>query len=140
MSVCGASFIQEYRGSARLNAESACISEAGSLICWRTKMSLNVVLINDSVRVFDENITRSLNRMTEEAGLYNVIWHPDEINASVASDLVDALVSGLRDLKTDRDRFSGLSNYGTVEDLTRFVESYLVACLIWPDAKISVYR
>lgn len=110
-------------------------------------MSLDVVLINgsvnDSVCVFDSNLTHNLGRMAEEACLYHAIWRPDAIGANRASEITDSLVDGLRFMKRNRDSlslFNPDNGCGCFDDLERFVESYLIACLVWPDAEISVYR
>lgn len=106
-------------------------------------MSLDVWLTFEGNSVFEGNLTHNLNRMAEEAGLYYAIWRPCEVGANRAFDIAPSLIDGLRFMKRNRDflvRFNHENGYGCFDDLERFVESYLVSCLVWPDAKISVHR
>lgn len=107
-------------------------------------MSLDVWLtVNQPVVVFDGNITHNLVPMAREAGLYEALWRPEELNVSVAGGLVDRLELGLEKLKADPERFQKLNpenGWGNYENLVGFVEKYLEACKENRTAKVGVCR
>jgi len=78
--------------------------------------------------------------MASEAGIYKHLWRPEEIGATHARDIIDALELGLTKLKGDPDhfrKFNPANGWGTYEGLIHFVESYLEACKSHPDAMIQ---
>lgn len=93
--------------------------------------------------IYSANITHNLGKMAEEAGIYQHLWHPDEIGITTASELIGPLWSGLARLRADPDKFTphnpanGWGNYG---NLVAFVEGYLKACEDNPAAAVSVWR
>ena len=93
--------------------------------------------------VFEYNITHNLSKMAAEAGIYNALWHPEDIQAVYAKDLINTLTGGLISLKADPNRyikFNATNGWGKYENLVEFVEQYLQACIDYPDAKIEVSR
>lgn len=93
--------------------------------------------------VFRRNITHNLNRMADAAGIYMLLWHPDELGISKARDLIEALRLGLATLKADAARFELLNpsnGWGNYDSLLSFVEAYLAACERYPDADVRVSR
>ena len=95
------------------------------------------------VDVFDANITHNLNRMAEEAGVYDALWRPDENGYYVASDIIQVLEDGLAKLLADPDHFKAMNpsnGWGDYYGLVKFVMSVLEACRGNPDAKIRVWR
>jgi hypothetical protein len=107
-------------------------------------MSLDVYL--NAVRltsVYSDNITHNLNTMADKAGIYEILWHPDEIGITKASELIEPLGLGLGRLKEKPDyfkQFEASNGWGKYENLVKFVENYLSACMENPDAEISVSR
>ena len=107
-------------------------------------MSLDITLT--AVRetsVFERNITHNLNRMADEAGIYGVIWRPEENGIETAAQLIEPLQTGLALLKDEPDRFKALNppnGWGKYEGLVSFVEAYLAACIANPDATIEASR
>lgn len=90
--------------------------------------------------VFSYNITHNLNIMAEEAGLYTAMWHPEDANWTHAKDIIAPLKEGLDNLKSNPDHYKtfNLKNgWGDYEGLVHFAESYLEACLAYPDALIE---
>lgn len=97
----------------------------------------------DDGRVYTANITHNLNKMADEAGIYEYLWRPDEIGVKKAEQLTSPLRMGLALLKSDPDRFKAFNpsnGWGDYEGLVSFVEEYLAACEENPDAEVSVWR
>lgn len=93
--------------------------------------------------VFEWNITHNLNTMAEAAGLYEVLWRPDEIGLTKAKELIPRLSAGLVTLQREPDRFKALNpknGWGTYENLVEFVEAYLNAAKEHPEATVQVSR
>jgi hypothetical protein len=107
-------------------------------------MSLDVYLKEVGlVTLFEKNITHNLGTMAMEAGLYDYLWNPDELEIKHAIELVKPLTIGLELLKSDPERFHKFdpaNGWGTYEGLIRFVEAYLEACKENPDAIIEVSK
>lgn len=102
-----------------------------------------IVIRSESCEVYSRNITHNLNRMADAAGIYEAMWHPDDIKVEKARDLIEPLQKGLSKLKSDPDGFSRLNpsnGWGNYEGLVNFVEEYLAACMAYPDAEVSVSR
>jgi hypothetical protein len=99
--------------------------------------------ITETNTVYSANITHNLNTMASEAGIYEYLWRPDEINITKASELIDPLREGLHNLKIDPERykkFNPENGWGSYDGLVNFVENYLNACYEYPDAIIEVSR
>ena len=93
--------------------------------------------------VYSANITHNLDKMAEEAGIYKVLWRPDELTVGFASEIITALSEGLQRLKDAPEHFKKFNpenSWGTYEALVSFVEKYLKACVKYPHAKIEVSR
>jgi len=102
-----------------------------------------VEIQSDGETVYTANITHNLGRMADEAGIYQHLWRPDEINITKANELIEPLTAGLSVLKNDKARFEKLNpsnGWGTYDGLVRFVENYLNACVSFPQAEVSVSR
>lgn len=107
-------------------------------------MSLDVTLrAVREVDVYSANITHNLTRMADAAGIYQALWHPDEIGIEKAEQLIEPLTRGLERLRAEPDRFSTYNSpngWGLYEHFVPFVARYLDACIENPDAIISVCR
>jgi hypothetical protein len=107
-------------------------------------MSLDVYLevVRPTV-IYNANITHNLNRMAKEAGIYEVLWRPEEVGIVKASELIAPLQEGLARLKANPEHFKTFNpenGWGTYEGLVAFVEEYLNACGMNPDAAVRVWR
>jgi hypothetical protein len=94
-------------------------------------------------QVYDANITHNLNKMAEEAGIYQALWYPDEINCKYAKDIIPLLKSGLKKLLAEPDHyktFDSPNGWGTYVHFVPFVQKYLEACNKYPNAIIEVNR
>jgi hypothetical protein len=107
-------------------------------------MSLDVFLTaKREVEVHSGNITHNLAPMAEEAGIYKHLWRPEEIGITTAQQLIEPLSKGLALLKSDPERFRALTpenGWGSYDGLVEFVQRYLTACAIDPDAKVEASR
>lgn len=107
-------------------------------------MSLDVYLKKMVLsEVYSDNITHNLNKMAKEAGLYEVLWRPDEIGFTHAHQLIPALEEGLALLRSDRERFEKFNpenGWGNYVGLVCFVNQLLQACKLDPDAEVHVCR
>lgn len=107
-------------------------------------MSLDVYL--NAVRpttVYTRNITHNMGRMAEAAGIYKHIWRPEELNIKTAGELIEPLTEGLARLKANPvhfRQFNPANGWGNYENLVKFVDEYLDACIADPDATIEVSR
>ncbi len=104
---------------------------------------MSLVTVNQSRTVYDANITHNLNKMASEAGIYEALWRPEEINITKARQLIEPLTKGLALLKGDRkhyETFNSPNGWGMYEHFVPFVERYLEACKEYPDANVSVSR
>lgn len=93
--------------------------------------------------LYRANVAHNLNRMAKEARLYLYLWRPDEVNVTVAHELLVPLTTGLELLKRDATRFralDALNGWGRWEDLVSCVRKYLAACRAHPDARVEVSR
>jgi hypothetical protein len=93
--------------------------------------------------LYDSNITHNLGEMADAAGIYEVLWRPEEIGITHARQLIEPLRDGLARLKSDPahfEQFNSPNGWGLYVHFVPFVEQYLQACEAHPDATVSVSR
>jgi hypothetical protein len=93
--------------------------------------------------VFEYNCTHNLNMMAGAAGIYEVLWRPDEIGFFKAYQVAEKLVPALKDLKANKkkyEKFNPENGWGSYDGFVKFVEEYLAACEKNPYAIVSVSR
>jgi hypothetical protein len=93
--------------------------------------------------VYDSNITHNLGKMAGEAGIYEALWTPEEINKEKAEDIIELLEVGLADLKARPkhfEQFNSPNGWGMYEHFVPFVEKYLNACKEYPKCLIEISR
>jgi len=94
-------------------------------------------------QVYRANITHNLNRMAQEAGLYEALWRPEEVGITTAQQLIAPLTAGLERLEADPAyfmTFNPANGWGSYEILLKFIQEYLFACQDYPEAEVSVSR
>jgi len=99
--------------------------------------------VEDREILFSANITHNLNKMAMEAGIYEHLWRPDEIDITTAKELIDPLKDGISLMKNDPERFKKLDSpngWGRYVDFVPWIEKYLNACKESPDAHVEVSR
>ncbi len=105
-------------------------------------MSLDFYLTQDGETILDLNITHNLNKMAVAAGIYKVLWHPDEIGITKANQCIDPLKAGLIELVTNKrkyEKFNPSNGWGSYEGLVSFVINVLAACCDHPDSDVRVW-
>lgn len=92
---------------------------------------------------FSRNITHNLTEMAKAAGIYEVLWHPNDSGQVTAKDVAPVLAAGLTYLRARPEyfsRFNSPNGWGRYEDFVPFVEAVLKACQDDPDATVHVSR
>jgi len=107
-------------------------------------MSLDISLIdNEDEVLYDTNITHNLTEMAKHAGLYEVLWRPELINAKYAKDIIELVEEGLKVLKSEPDffkQFNSKNGWGLYEHFVTFVSKYLEALKKYPEATLIISR
>lgn len=107
-------------------------------------MSLDVCLTNlQPVTVFDRSVTHNLTEMADAAGIYQAIWHPDQMGITKVAALIPLLQAGLKKLLENPEEFKQYepdNGWGSYSGLVSFVTDYLNACEEYPQADISLWR
>lgn len=107
-------------------------------------MSLDFCLIApDGDEYYSRNITHNLGRMAEAAGVYKVLWRPEENGFKTGKDCIEVLSKGLIELLTHKDRYEAMDSpngWGLYKDFIPFVQDVLVACAEFPDARVHACR
>jgi hypothetical protein len=97
----------------------------------------------DTDELYSANITHNLNRMAGEAGIYEILWRPDEVGIERAGQIVETLRKGIDLMKSDPPRFeqhNPSNGWGSYKDFIPWLEKYLSACEENPDAIVKVSR
>lgn len=107
-------------------------------------MGLNFSL-NDirEVRVFDQHITHNLTEMASAAGLYEILWRPEEIGVETAEQAIPFLERGIAELKSNRDKYEKYNpsnGWGSYDGFCKAAQSILDACYENKYAKIHSCR
>lgn len=89
--------------------------------------------------VGDFNITHNLGQMAEEAGIYDILWHPEK-GVSTAKDMIEPLQKGIADMRARPEhykQFDSPNGWGKYDDFLPWVDRVLKCCQANPDAKVS---
>lgn len=81
--------------------------------------------------------------MADKAGLYEVLWRPEEVGITHAHQLLVPLSQGLQRLLAAPDDyriFNPENGWGNYEQLVSFVQQYLIACVNNPNATVEADR
>lgn len=107
-------------------------------------MSLDFTLeVPGMIEVYNGNITHNLTQMADAAGIYKVLWRPEEIGVERAEQAIPLLQAGLAKLRADPahfEQFNAQNGWGLYENFVPFVERVLAACEEHPRAIIRVSR
>ncbi|KAA6331536.1 hypothetical protein EZS27_019865 [termite gut metagenome] len=111
-----------------------------------TKLQAAKAQLEDLEDAYDEaklsslNITHNLNKMAKEVGLYEVLWKPEIIGITIASQMIPFLEKGLKELEANLDKYKAFNppnGFGSYEDFVGFCKSVLHNCHEYPDAVIE---
>ena len=107
-------------------------------------MSLDIYLEDEyGNELYSRNITHNLNKMADAAGIYEVLWRPEEIAITHAYQVIQPLTDGLIILvlnKKEFEQYNPDNGWGDYEGLVMFCADYLQACNDTPIATIRVCR
>ena len=101
-------------------------------------MSLDITLMDE---VHSQNITHNLGAMAKEAGIYKVLWRPQEAGVWDAEDLIKPLEAGILLMASDPERFKELDSpngWGTYGNFLPWLAELLEACRKNPSSRIDV--
>ena len=93
--------------------------------------------------VHEQNITHNLNAMAAEAGIYKILWRPEENGINCAGQLIDPLEKAIADMKADPARFekhNSPNGWGMYEHFVPWLEKLLVAAKEYPGAEVKASR
>lgn len=93
--------------------------------------------------VYDANITHNLGEMADAAGIYGIVWRPEENGITTAEQLIEPLEKAIADMKARPEyyeQFNSPNGWGTYKDFVPWLEKYLAACKEYPDAVVEVSR
>tara|TARA_R110000782_G_scaffold9054_2_gene29305 strand:- start:489 stop:809 length:321 start_codon:yes stop_codon:yes gene_type:complete len=106
-------------------------------------MGLSIYLNEDQDSVYESNITHNLTDMAKASNLYFALWRPEEINCTLAKDIIILLEYGLEQLESNPEyfkTFNSVNGWGIYKRFVPFVSDYIQACKKYPDAIIEVSR
>lgn len=106
-------------------------------------MSLDFSLYIGGDEVYSRNITHNLTKMADAAGIYTVLWRPDENGITKAHHCIKPLTEGLLDLISRRahyEQYNSPNGWGLYRHFVPFVADVLMACADHPDADVEVSR
>lgn len=108
-------------------------------------MSLDVYLTDPETdeELFTANITHNLGKMASAAGIYQIVWRPEEVGIMAAGQLIERLTVGIDLMATEREWFEGFNapnDWGKYEHFLPWLQDYLKACRNYPFAKVRTSR
>lgn len=93
--------------------------------------------------VYSQNITHNLTAMAKEAGVYEILWHPESNGIEMARQLILQLEEAIAVMKADPPRFekhNSPNGWGLYENFLPWLEKLLIACKANPGATVAVSR
>jgi len=107
-------------------------------------MSLDVYLkIVQPCTVYEANITHNLGAMADAAGIYQLLWRPEEIGVTHARQLIEPLRDGIAKMKSNPEyfkTFNAPNGWGLYKNFLPWLEKLLTACEESPDAEFEISR
>lgn len=93
--------------------------------------------------VFEGEVSADLVPIAKKAGIYQHVWHPDELKISRAKELISPIENAIKDMDADMPAFEALNGddeFGTAKNLKEFLGIYLDACNTYPKAHVRVMK
>ena len=100
-------------------------------------------VLGEGETVYDANITHNLNKMADEAGIYGIIWRPEENGIDRAGQICAPLARAIEDMKARPEhykQFDADNGWGTYKAFVPWLEKLLEACRNYPDAEVRCSR
>jgi hypothetical protein len=98
---------------------------------------------NEETTVHDQNITHNLGNMAEEAGVYGVLWHPEDNGITHAGQLVEPLEKAIAAMEADPPRFekhNSPNGWGLYENFLPWLRRLLAAAKENPTCGVHASR
>jgi len=92
---------------------------------------------------FRESITHNLVAMADAAGLYQVVWLPEDNRIVLGKELIPHLEKGLKELRDNEPKYveyNPENAWGDYDSLVIFIEKYLEACIMYPKGIVKAER
>ena len=113
-------------------------------------MSLEIYL-NDNTcahcgrgdEVYAANITHNLGEMAAVAGIYGVLWRPDETGIQNAGQMIIHLERAIDEMEANPKKFkkyNARNGWGLYENFVPWLKTLLNACRMHPEASVRVSR
>jgi hypothetical protein len=93
--------------------------------------------------MFSANITHNLTAMAEEAGIYGIVWRPEENGITQAGQFIEPLTKAIAEMKADPARFekhNSPNGWGMFENFLPWLEELLAACKQRPEESVRASR
>jgi len=87
------------------------------------------------------NITHNLRSMADAAGIYEVLWRPEEAGIKRAEQLIGPLRTAIIDMKDKPhlyEKHNSNNGWGLYEHFVPWLEDLLKACEDMPDSQVEV--
>lgn len=89
------------------------------------------------------NITHNLTNMADECGLYEVLWHPEDLEIKSASEMISRLELGIKLLQGDPEfykQFNPENGWGTYDGFLEKVLKIKEYCIKNPTDLLEACR
>lgn len=93
--------------------------------------------------VYHANITHNLIEMAKEAGVYTVVWRPEDNGIKAACQLVPILEKAISEMQANPARFerhNASNGWGLYENFLPWLERLLTACRDNPGSAVVASR
>jgi len=90
-----------------------------------------------------QNITHNLGNMAKEAGIYGILWRPEENGITAAGQLVEPLRKGIYDMVSrpeHYEQFNSPNGWGLYKHFLPWLEELLAAAEAHPNATVEASR
>ena len=97
----------------------------------------------EDAKLSSHNITHDLNKMAEAVGLYKILWYPEEIGITSASQMIVPIEKAIKELEANPDKYKTYNppnGWGNFDIFVGFCKSVLRTCQENPDAVIEAGR
>lgn len=91
----------------------------------------------ESETFYSANITHNLIPMAKEAGIYEMVWRPEENEIKKASQLIEPLKKAINEMTADAPRFEAHNSengWGLYKHFFPWLKELLTACENYPNA------
>lgn len=108
-------------------------------------MGLSVYLVDKyGDEKYSRGVTHNLSGMANAVSedFYKALWHPEEIGAKYAKDIINILTTNIKELSNNQEKYkkyNAPNGWGDIYGLLSFTEEYLEACIKYSDCEIKTW-